>query len=160
SGSMGDAVTCRGLDATPDALLRDLAAAGFEIAPPGRTTTTVLDTFDGRFHDDDLRLEHRDRSLVLSGPTTSRAAVAADVLPRFATDLPPGPFRSRVAAIVDVRAVLPVATVVATTRRAERRNREGKVVAVVTVHEAVDASGTSVEGWWASVEELTGYVRQ
>src|SRR3954447_22397609 len=155
---MGAVATCGGGEPAPQRLLAELAATGFVIGAPTRTTTTVLDTFDGRLHDEGLRLDHVERSLVLRGPGTSAATIAADVVPRFAADLPPGPFRSRVAAVTDVRAVLPLATVGATTRRAERRNREGKVVAVVTVHDDVAAAGAPLAGWLASVEELTGYL--
>ena len=35
--------TCRGTDPVPDALLRDLTAAGFHVGPPTTLTATVLD---------------------------------------------------------------------------------------------------------------------
>ncbi len=157
---MTAAVTCRGTAPTPAALLRDLGAAGFVLGPATRTSSAVLDTFDGRLHEAGLRLEHRDGTLVLTGPGPSAATVPTEVAPRFATDLAPGPLRARLAAVTDIRAVQTVARLDATSRRAERRNGEGKVVAVITVHESVTADGTPIDGWLAAVDELTGYDRQ
>jgi CHAD domain-containing protein len=157
---MTAAVTCRGTDATPDALLRDLAAAGFTVGPPTHLAATLLDTFDGRLHEGGLRLEHGDRSLVLRGPGHAVASAPTDDAPRFASDLPPGPFRARLAEVTEIRAMIPVAAVAATTRRAERRNHDGKVVAAVVVHEAIIAGESPYAGWLATVDELTGYERQ
>lgn len=154
---MSSVVTSRGVDATPDALLRDLQ--GYTIAPPRRVTSVVLDTFDGRLHRAGLRLDHVDGSLVLRDAEGGVARLAAAVAPRFATDLPRGPFRSRLAGVLDVRALLPLATVATTSRRVERRNADGKVTSVVTIHDDVCVGGSPIAGWYATVEELTGYVK-
>jgi CHAD domain-containing protein len=153
-------VTCRGTAATPAALLRDLDGAGFRVGPATRITATVLDTFDGRLHGAGLRLEHRGGRLVLTGAGTPAASMPADVVPRFAADLPPGPFRARLGAITEVRAVAEVATVNATTHLAERRNRDGKIVATVSIHDELRAGDAAIGGWLAEVDELTGYDRQ
>jgi CHAD domain-containing protein len=157
---MGTVITCRGIGATPDALVHDLAAAGFDVGPPRRATTTVLDTFDGRLHEAGLRLDHTDAALVLRGPAASVATAPTPEVPRFPSELAPGPMRARLIAVTEVRAVLPSATITVTTRRAERRNRDGKVVAVVTIHEDLEACGAALDGWLAAVEELTGYAGQ
>ena len=97
---------------------------------------------------------------MLRGPGTSMATVRAPGMPRFASDLPPGPFRARLAEVMDIRAVLALASVGSTGQRAERRNGDGKVVAAVVVVTAVDVDDTAVPGWFATVEPLTGYERQ
>ncbi len=140
---MSATVTCRGIDAMPDALLRELAAAGFGVGPPTPLAATVLDTFDGRLHDAGLRLERRGDTLVLVGPGTSAASLPVDgdatVRVRAAARSVPGPPRRRHrdphrAAGRQLNA---------TTRRAERRNGDDKVVAAVTIHQriAVDGAG-------------------
>jgi CHAD domain-containing protein len=152
--------TCRGTDPVPDALLRDLTAAGFHVGPPTTLTATVLDTFDGRLHEAGLRLEHRADTLVLTGPGTSVASLAAVAVPRFASDLPPGPLRTRLADVTEIRTVMPVATLSATTRRAERRNSDDKVVAAITIHQRIAVGGDEVGEWLVGVDALTGYERQ
>jgi CHAD domain-containing protein len=157
---MSAPVTCRGTDPAPDALLRDLAAAGFRVGPPTELSATVLDTFDGRLHEAALRLEHRADTLVLTGPGTSVASLPADVVPRFAADLPPGPFRTRLADVTEIRTVMPVAMLTATTRRAERRNGDDKVVAAVTIQQRIVVGDDAIPGWLVGVDALTGYERQ
>jgi CHAD domain-containing protein len=151
--------TCRGVGATSTDLIRDLVAAGYAIGPAEPFTVTVFDTFDGRLHDAGLRLDHVGAELVLhdSGGRTARTVV--DAVPRFATDLPPGPFRARLAELLDVRALLPVATVGRAEQRAERRNSDAKLTSVVTIHLELCTDGRPVDGWLVSVEELTGYAK-
>jgi CHAD domain-containing protein len=153
-------VTCRGTADVPDALLRDLVAAGFIAGPPTPLSTTVLDTFDGRLHDAGLRLEHRADRLVLTGPGGSVASAPAIVAPRFASELPAGPMRARLADVTEIRALLPVTTLTATMRRAERRNADDKVVAGVTVQQRIAVGGDAIGGWLVGVDALTGYERQ
>jgi len=161
---MATPATSLGTGPSPDGLLADLAAAGFVVGPRARTSSTVLDTFDGRLHDAGLRLEHRIQPggaiLVLRGPGSSVATLRSSGVPRFPADVPAGPFRARLATEMDVRAVLPLATVELTTQRAERRNRDGKVVAAVAVVTDVTVGATAVPGWFAAVEPLTGYEHQ
>jgi hypothetical protein len=88
-----------------------LGALGFEFGPSRPESRTLLDTFDGRFHNAGLRLElvETDGSeLILSGEGAVTAHLAVTTPPRFAADLTPGPFRARVAALIDVRALLPL----------------------------------------------------
>jgi len=154
---MGARITSRGVDGTPEGLLHELARAGYTVAPRQRTSTTVLDTFDGRLHDAGLRLDHVERTLILHDPSGGVARLAADVAPRFVGELGRGPFRSRLAEIVDVRALLPVATVTATTQRAEHRNADDKMTSRVVIHEDITVGDRPVHGWLVTIEELTGY---
>jgi CHAD domain-containing protein len=159
---MSAVVTSRGVETTAEALVRDLQSGGYAIGGPRRTTTTVLDTFDGRLFAAGLRLDATDeagRSLVLRDPEGGVARVVVGTVPRFAADLPRGPFRGRLEDVVEVRALLPQATVAATTRRAERCNADGKCTSTVTISEDISVDGRPVDGWHASVEELTGYSR-
>ena len=157
---MSAPVTCRGTSEVPDALLRDLVAAGFVVGPPTPLSATVLDTFDGRLHEAGLRLEHRADTLVLTGPGTSVASLPAMVAPRFASELPAGPLRARLADVTEIRTVLPVTTLSATTHRAERRNGDDKVVAAVTIQQRVAVGDQVIGGWLVGVDALTGYERQ
>ena len=90
--------------------IESLTDLGFVFGSPRATTTTLLDTFDGRLHRADLRLQVTESERVeleLSGHGTTPAHVTVDAPPRVPADLPPGPFRTRVAALIDVRALLP-----------------------------------------------------
>ncbi len=157
--------------ATAVAALTDL---GFEFEPSRIATRTLLDTFDGRFHGADLRLELRQfgdleprddggLELVVSGPGAVPAQLGVDSVPRFAGDLPPGPFRARLAAIVDVRALLPTLRVTATQTFGVWRDRAGKTVTTVLVHEDVrvdDAPSADLPAWMIEVDELPGYPKR
>jgi CHAD domain-containing protein len=157
---MSAAVTCRGTEAVPDALVRDLVAAGFRVGPPTPLSSTVLDTFDGRVHEAGLRLEHRGDTLVLTGPGTAVAALPTAAAPRFASELPAGPLRARLADITEIRTVLPITNLTAVSRRAERRNSDDKVVAAVTIEERITVDGAAIDGWLVGVDALTGYDKQ
>jgi CHAD domain-containing protein len=157
---MGAVVTCRGAGSTPDGLLNQLAAAGFEVGDPTPSATTVLDTFDGRLHAEGLRLERGGTMLALRGPGASVASTPTERAPRFAADLPPGPLRDRLLDVIEIRALLAQATVCSTVRRAERRNAERKVVAAVRIHERISADDVALDGWLIEVAPLTGYERQ
>ena len=125
-------VTADDLGAAIDALTE----RGFRFDGPADVHVTVLDTFDGRFHRADLRLTVRDSpplELVLSGDDVVPARVELDVAPRWASDLPPGPFRLRVQAMIDVRALLPQLRVRATRTDAVCRDDEGHVVATAVL---------------------------
>src|SRR5262245_40833598 len=83
-----------------------LARAGFTIEPPRQSTLAVLDTFDGRIADADLRLELLDgRHLALRGEEQVPAVVTVAAQPRVAADVPAGPLRQRLARLLDVRAL-------------------------------------------------------
>jgi CHAD domain-containing protein len=130
------------------ALVASLVAAGFELGETRPFTTTVLDTFDGRIHDDGLCLELRgEGELVLSGNEVVPARLARIVgTPRFARDLPPGPFRSRLAAITDVRALLPKLSVSATATPLALRDHNGKTTVEGVVLDAVEIDGNLAVG--------------
>ncbi len=157
---MGNVVTGRGDVPDPESLVAALRSAGLDVGAPSVTTRAVLDTFDGLVHRSGLRLELRDGVLVLSGDGAVDAHLPVARAPRVAADLPPGPFRSRLGEIIEIRALLPQLCVTSRARRAVRRNRDGKVVAAATVHEAVATEQGSLEGWFVEVDELTGYEKQ
>ena len=142
-----------GAPATFTARQQDAAAAiavltdlGLEFEPPHTAVRTLLDTFDGRIHGAGLRLELRESGgveagegggfeLVVSGPDAVPAHLGvASGARRFAADLPPGPFRARLAAIVEVRAPLPIIRVTATQRRGMWRDRADKTVTTAVLH--------------------------
>jgi CHAD domain-containing protein len=146
-----------GLDT--DGVLTALAQAGFTSEPPRQSTLAVLDTFDGRIADADLRLELVDgRQLVLRGEGEVPAVVTVATQPRVATDVPAGPLRQRLARLLDVRALLRLVEVTSQRTEATRRNRAGKITAAVTVHRDTLANGGSFgPGLLVEATELTGY---
>jgi CHAD domain-containing protein len=156
---MGTVVTRRGGDASRAPLERDLVAAGYSLEPAVRSSTTVLDTFDGRLDAAGLRLDHTASGLALHDEEGRPARAVAATVPRFAGDLERGPLRSRLAGIIEVRALLPLATVTTTARRAERRNSDGKVTSAVTIHDDLATDGVAHPGWLVTLEELTGYAK-
>ena len=124
----------------PAIALMRLADMGFEFGAPRSVTRSLLDTFDGRLQRAGLRLELREGDgleLILTGDRTAGAHLIVRAVPRFPEDLPRGPFRSRLAAVADVRALLPVVRITATRSTGLRRNRAGKIVATVTIYEHV-----------------------
>jgi len=113
----------------------------FETATP--ESVTVLDTFDGRFHRNGLWLtlhEGQQLAIVLDGDDVVTTGIEPTKAPRFVRDLAPGPFRSRLEAIADVRALLPQLRISATRTMAVCRDDEGRVVAtaVFLEHPVVD----------------------
>ena len=129
----------------------DIAAAvdplmelGFEFAPARQVTTTLVDTFDGRLHRAGLRLELRRSDtleLVLSGEGIVPAHLAVSKVPRVLADLPHGPFRSRLAELTDVRALLPQIRVRMERSTGLWRDTTGKVVATAELNEGVHVPG-------------------
>jgi CHAD domain-containing protein len=119
----------------------------------------VLDTFDGRIADADLRLELLDgRHLALRGEGQVSAVVTVATQPRVAADLPAGPLRQRLARLLDVRALLRLVEVTSQRIEATKRNRAGKVTAAVTVHHDAAANGGPFgTGLLVEATELTGY---
>ena len=98
------------VDRDAGAVVESLSDMGFVFGEPRTVTTTLLDTFDGRLHRAGLRLELHESNgleLVLSGDQTVPAHLAVAAAPRVPDDLPPGPFRARLAALTDVRALMP-----------------------------------------------------
>jgi CHAD domain-containing protein len=143
-----------------------LTDLGFVFDSPRSTTTTLLDTFDGRLHRADLRLQATESERVeleLSGRGTAPAHVTVDAPPRLPADLPPGPFRTRVTALIDVRALLPRLRVGARQTHGVLRGAAGKVVVAAELHEGVhvidrpevDCPASTVE-----IYEVPGYAKQ
>lgn len=151
-------------DLDPGALLEALAEAGFELGAPEPVRRTALDTFDGRLRAAGLRLElrtARGTELVLTGGGSPPAHLATTGAPRFAVDLPRGPFRARLAPVLDVRALLPLVTLRSTRTVAVRRDDDGGAVVVVAVHTdlEVEGHGPLTPPWVAEVEQLEGYAK-
>lgn len=150
-------------DHGPASAVAGLAKMGFELGPSRLVTRTLLDTFDGRLHAAALRLELRESpelELILSGEGAVPAHLTVSSVPRFPNDLPPGPFRTRLAALVDVRALLPRVRVMATQRLATRHDRAGKTVATATLYERLlveGHDGIDLVPWTIEIDELTGY---
>ena len=122
------------------AAIASLAQFGFVFGPRRTVTTTLVDTFDGRLHRAGLRLELRTSEgteLVLSGQDVVPAHLSVDAVPRVLTDLPPGPFRSRVASLIDVRALLPQVRVRMERSAGVWRDGTGKTVAIAELYENV-----------------------
>ena len=143
-------------------LSRLLAGAGYDVGRAAPARRTVLDTFDGRLHAAGLRLEVCDgerRDLVLAdgGPVVARLAI--DTAPRFAGDLPSGPFRARLAPLVEVRALLPKLRVTSRRTVAVRRGSADKLRAALVLHQDVSVEGSTVNaaGCVAEVDEMLGY---
>lgn len=140
-----------------------LRAAGFELDDPAGCVRVVLDTFDGRLHDAGLRLELRqgaDPELVLldrEGAPPARLA-GVKTSPRWAaSDLPPGPFRARIAAITQERALLPMLTVTSKVQPGRRVDRRGKVVVRAELHEQAVAGEDGQPIWLVEVDGVAGH---
>jgi CHAD domain-containing protein len=149
---------------SPSGVLDALAAAGFEIGPPRALRRTVVDTFDGRLHRAGLRLEVRGAGngaeVVLDDGRSSPARAPAATAPRRAADLPAGPLRSRLGPVLDVRALVPLATVTATVRPAVRRDAEGTARVTVDVHDGLAVDGAPVgPPWAAELRAGAGYAK-
>lgn len=157
----------------PTDLHAELVGAGFAMSPARKVRRTVLETFDGRVSAAGLRLEVRDEGrsgpserearagceLILSGKGTAPARVAANGVPRLAADIPAGPFRARLAKILDVRALVPALTMATWETTATKRDRAGKTRVSVTLHDqvTVEGFGPIPPGWGVEVGEVAGY---
>lgn len=148
-------------DLSADDAADALRAAGFEVDAPQVSRRILFDTFDGRLHDAGLRLELRaepDPALVLADRNGAPPArLQWRGVPRWPADLPPGPFRSRVAALAQERALLPMVTITSQVREARRLDRRGKVVARAEVHEQVAADGEDVAAWMLELSGVAGH---
>jgi CHAD domain-containing protein len=146
-----------GSDLSPT--IATLDAAAIRLEPAERLTRARLDTFDGRLHAADLRLERRTGAsdvLVLTGrdgvpahlPLRSGLpdavgeagetdGVAVDASPDDGVldvgDLPAGPFRSRLAAVVRERVLVPHVTLTTCRQVGRRLGREGAPTVAVAV---------------------------
>jgi CHAD domain-containing protein len=125
-------------------LVASLVGVGAVVAEPHRRSVTLLDTFDGRVHAAGLRLIDdggRSTHLVLGSSTSVPADVLLRAELRFAADLPVGPFRTRLTAIVEGRALLPIARWSWDVQTFARRNAADKVVVSGAFHSAAQIDG-------------------
>lgn len=140
-----------------------LTELGFVFEPSRDVTITLLDTFDGRLHRAGLRLQFNETDhaeLELTGESTVPAHLSIDKLPRVPADLPPGPFRTRIAALTDIRALGPMLRLSTTRTSGSWRDTSDKIIATAELHEAtrianrpdVGCPGTTVE-----IREVAGY---
>jgi len=124
-----------------------LAAFGYEPGATIQHRRTLLDTFDGRLFAAGISLEHVEQTNP-AGPALLRLTTADGVpaalqvrrAPRFASDLPPGPFRERLTDPLEMRATIPLATWSDTQVELVGRDGRGNVIVRATVH-ASDATG-------------------
>lgn len=146
---------------SPAEVLAALRSAGFETGAVEHLRRTLLDTFDRRLTERRVRLELREGTsaeLVLADAVSPAAHVPVGDAPRVVADLPPGPFRSRLAPIVEVRALLPLVEVTGARTPVVRRNRAGKTKVQLSVYDQLRVGGEVPGPTWAvEVEELPGY---
>jgi len=139
-----------------------LGGAGCSVAPARVVRRTVLESFDGRLFSAGLRLEVRELDgyeLILTGKGMATARVASAGVPRLAGDLPAGPFRSRLAEVLGIRALLPMLTLTAREATGTMRDRKGKARVSVTVHErlTLENHGAVPSACAVEVFPLAGY---
>ena len=143
---------------TPDEIMAEFSKLGFNLSAPEDITHTLLDTFDGRLHDAGLLLDFRnstDSALFLSGKKIATATLAIDKAPHFWNELPPSALRERIAKPVDIRALLPQATIQAREARATWQNANGVIVATATLYQDFSIPGQpelAVPSWLIEVE--------
>ena len=118
----------------PDGLDLDRALASHldvQAEPPRTTALTFYDTFDGRLHAVGLTLRHGDGRLSVLDRATGAATAGAplkDAPERlFDRDLPPA-LRARLAPIIEMRALMPLATVATRSRKLAVLNEDEKTV--------------------------------
>jgi CHAD domain-containing protein len=153
----------------PDGLdLSDALASHFDVrAEPARASRwTFYDTFDGRLHATGLILRHGDGRLTLldraNGAATVHASVPDAPEKLFAQDLPSA-LRERLARVIEMRALTPLARVSARSRRLAVLNEDEKTVVRLS-EEAPEGlrprvSATAVRGYGrdlARVERVLG----
>jgi CHAD domain-containing protein len=123
----------------PGDVSRRLARA-LTLQPAGRTSTgtqTVYDTFDGRLHEASCALVHEAGRLTLieHGEDRAWAEMARTAARIFAMDLPEGPLRERLTALVEMRALTPVARLRRRSQAFRVLDDEGKTVVRLLVEE-------------------------
>ena len=151
------------LPAHESSVLEALTALGFVFEPSQAVTTTLLDTFDGRLYRAGLRFQVNESEhveLELAGEGTTPAHLVVDAIPRVPADVPPGPFRSRIAALTDVRVLLPQLRVHATRTGGVWRDASGKVVVIAQLREGVhvvDRPDIDCPAATIEIHEVPGY---
>ena len=145
-------------------VLAALESCEVVLDPAAIVTTVVLDTFDGRLHDAGLRLSFvsaPEPALVLeAGADTPPARLEWPAAPTWPAELPAGPFRARIAAVTEERALVPLAELRSSVSTGRRRDRRGKATVAITVHEQVEVAGGSIDdapAWWLEVAPVAGH---
>lgn len=132
-------------DAEVDQFLTGLGQrTTLEAEPTEVVERTIYDTFDWRLHNDGSVIERqvRDGEAIVvwrslrTGETLAR--FAGDEAPRLAADLERGPATERLAALLEMRALIPLSTVI--TRRTTMRqlDDEHKTIARIIADEVVE----------------------
>ncbi len=142
---------------------------GLAAGEPRRERWRMADTFDWRLYRRGLMLLERTDE---SGPVLVLASLDDETplryledvgMPRFATDLPAGPFRARIHEITGVRALLPLADLTSSIRRFRQLDGRQKTVLVACIEEHRLAGDSTGEGRLVSrrirLEPLRGYER-
>ena len=126
-----------------------------------RSSCQWYDTFDGRLHAARLQLvlaRGRDSELMLASAQSMPASVALSTVPKFADGLHAGPFRSRLGAVVEMRALLPTVGCSAEVTEALRRDGAMKIVCAVRVlSDLRTAGGVLLADTVVEVDELPGH---
>jgi CHAD domain-containing protein len=142
-------------------LLAALEHADFEVGIAERSSFQWHDTFDGRLHAARLQLvltRGRDPSLILASAQSAPASVVLSTAPKFVDGLPAGPFRSRLAAVVEMRALRPTVGCTAEVTEVWRRDGSDKIVSSVRVlFDIRTASGAPFAATVVEVDELSGH---
>ncbi len=118
-----------------DEVVDALVADGLVAASVHEIRDVLLDTADGRLHRAGMRLIARPGSVTLHAAGSVPATLPLETTPRFVDDLPRGPLRSRLAGIIEMRALLPLVSLNGRGHRLQRRDRAGKVTVAVDVIE-------------------------
>src|SRR4051794_6328629 len=141
---------------------RELIAARLDLraGPVTRTRATYYDTFDGRLHADGVSLRHAGGRLVLLDRETGEELAGGDgraAARLFAADLPK-PLRARLARVIEMRALLPVAKLRSRRLLLAVLNADEKTVVrlAVETHDRAHGrvSATAVRGYDADLERV------
>ncbi|NLC70076.1 MAG: CHAD domain-containing protein [Desulfuromonadaceae bacterium] len=109
---------------------------------PEKSCRTYFDTFDWRLHrhGSSLMEERRSHQIrtwwrrLADNMTLGQISMST---PRFARDLPRGPLREKIASIIEMRALLPVASVDVVAYQGKLLNKNGKSVLRICVESAI-----------------------
>jgi CHAD domain-containing protein len=159
-------VTFALVDDLRSAAIARLVSLGFVLDVPRPVDCCLLDTFDGRLNAAGLRLQAAEAEasieLALSGLDGVSVGATVPSLPRFATDLPIGPFRGRLAAMIGVRALLPTMSMRFVHTTAMLHDDAEKTVALVDLREQLHVDGRAVAQPRATIEvvRFTGYAKR
>ncbi len=120
------------------------------LAEPGsrETDRTFYDTFDGLLHAEGMSCVHEDGRLTLveeaTGGERASLVAALPTRPLHAYELPAGPFRNELAAVVGIRALLPLAHVHSRSRELGVLDGADKTVVRMTLEEPALVSSSSM----------------